>query len=558
MTINTLSAHPHYLTSPNTNEEVASDWPQPDYIFPQANTPLHTGTMSRRMCSSSVDEDEASVGSQSNDLDWTRYKEIIIKLYIGQNLSMRELIKTMAEKYNFNATKRMYHTRFAIWGVYKNTKAGTKSRLATNVVEAYRQKHKLPNLTDSEKRKLIRYSKTSKDLSKQDLTNLAQAISSMAEARQGMTGSNRNPGSDDEMALPIGAAGSVYTPSSDVTTAATSQTPPSSESSSGQRRGSSFNSVSLSPPLSFDRHVLNLELLLSCTRYYHEWQHNRAPLHFELNKKFWADIKSGIYFLKVGSHQLAWPLLRDAGEKVIALCEHRPPSLLADIYATISPTNTMVCPQLRVQLLRLFARTARTKLGINHPLTIICHQLQMDSDAETSVRALRLMIDDLEARSCHQKLDLHQLKRTLVTLLRRKKDYASAGALALSLVNSTLRDFGADNQWARVAETECVHILTDQGRWEEASKLCQAVLESGQRELGDMFPDERSVYAMEDMAEISGQLQLFEQALSWLEKAFDGAMRVWGPDHSTMHISNKLDRVRALKPDDLPSDLFWK
>lgn len=109
-----------------------------------------------------------------------------------------------------------------------------------------------------------------------------------------------------------------------------------------------------------------------------------------------------------------------------------------------------------------------------------------------------------------------------------------------------------------MAMTEYVHILTDQMRWEEARPLCQAVLESGQRDLGDSFPDDRSIYAMEDMAEIYGQLRLFDHSLAWLEKAFDGALNLWGPSHSTLYICNKMERVRALMPEDCPSGMLWK
>jgi hypothetical protein len=66
----------------------------------------------------------------------------------------------------------------------------------------------------------------------------------------------------------------------------------------------------------------------------------------------------------------------------------------------------------------------------------------MDSEAETPVRALQLMIDDLKAQPCRQELYLQHLKRTFATLLRRRKDYASAEALALLVIISSSIDFG--------------------------------------------------------------------------------------------------------------------
>jgi hypothetical protein len=58
-------------------------------------------------------EDDAANIPCAN-LDWARKEEVIIRFYIYQNLSMRDLIKTIAERYGFKATKGMYHTRLAI------------------------------------------------------------------------------------------------------------------------------------------------------------------------------------------------------------------------------------------------------------------------------------------------------------------------------------------------------------------------------------------------------------------------------------------------------------
>jgi hypothetical protein len=546
MNIETCLTQLPYL--PHMDEVVISGWPQPSYACLQERSTLHSKAMAQK----GPELPEGTASTPTINLDWARNRQVIVELYIKENLSMRDLIKTMIERYEFKATKRMYHTRFALWGIYKNTKADLKSQLAYNVIDAYRQDHELPILSSSEKRKLVRYARTSPTLGRENRAVLMQAIAKLTKPSESVDESK-------QYLTPVGDTSAVDTPFSDATSTATATTPSSSEASLVHRALYPLECPSPPPPLSFDRLAPNIELLLSCTHHYQEWQYTRSVPYFsEMNRKFWSDIKSGIYFLKIGSSQLAWPLLQDAGEKVFKLCESQPPSLLADLYATISPTNTLVCPQLRTQLLRLFAITARDMLGIKHPLSIICHQLQIDSEAEIPVRALRLMIDDLEARSPSKGLYLQRLQRTLITLLRRKNDYASATALVLSAISSSSRDLGADSIAARTAITEYVHILTDQKRWEEASPICLAVLESGKRDLRDAFPDERSVWAMEDMAEICGQLGAFDQASGWLKKALHGATKVWGFNHSTKHVAAKLERVQRLRPGNRPSDLFWK
>ncbi|KAI1375641.1 hypothetical protein F4677DRAFT_112885 [Hypoxylon crocopeplum] len=52
---------------------------------------------------------------------WERYREEIHELYIGQNMSLNELMEVMRDK-GFQATPRMYKAKFAQWGFVKNNK----------------------------------------------------------------------------------------------------------------------------------------------------------------------------------------------------------------------------------------------------------------------------------------------------------------------------------------------------------------------------------------------------------------------------------------------------
>lgn len=178
-------------------------------------------------------------------------------------------------------------------------KAGTKSPLASSVIEAYRQEHEVPRLTTSEKWKLIRCSKTSQALGKAERANLAQVIAKSPEPCQHRTGSGRS------LDVPAGDDSSVPTSVSEVTPATTELTTSSSAEASFRQRMSYHTPTSHSPSLSLDRRAWKIELLISCILHCHEWQCPRpAPVDLELDKKSKSDIKSGIYFLKVGSHEL--------------------------------------------------------------------------------------------------------------------------------------------------------------------------------------------------------------------------------------------------------------
>jgi hypothetical protein len=250
---------------------------------------------------------------------------------------------------------------------------------------------------------------------------------------------------------------------------------------SSQRTPSSVAMDSPSPPLSSDPTTINLQLVLLNTRWYYETQYEKAlSPPCDSSQKFWTDIKSAIYFQKIGSHACAQLLLQDAGAKVDGICQQLPFNIMRDIYTTLSPTNTKSCRQFRVGLLRLSAATSNQRWGPQHPLTIICHQLQMDDTAEVSTTSVHLMVNDFETSLTNHNIEVLQLKRTLISLLRRGRELMSAEMEALSLLRDTNHNFGIDSEWSGLAMSGQVHILTDQHRWSEASGWCRSVLTSAE------------------------------------------------------------------------------
>lgn len=226
---------------------------------------------------------------------------------------------------------------------------------------------------------------------------------------------------------------------------------------------------------------------------------------------------------------------------VADLLVQHPLAILRDVFATISPVNTRMCPEVRVQLLRYLAVMSKIKFGDAHPLTLICHHLQMDAGCrKISETALRLMLDVSQKNLGQGHLQVFQLKRTLIVLLRRDHELSTSESLSIALVRSSEQAFGQNHVQTRLAMSELVHIYNDQRWYGRAKNICEEVLRRSRLDLGDNYPDSRCVYAMEDMAELCDSQGDTRQSEFWLRKAFSGALKVWGKVPSTTHILDKL------------------
>lgn len=262
------------------------------------------------------------------------------------------------------------------------------------------------------------------------------------------------------------------------------------------------------------------------------------------NRLFWTKVKSGIYYLKMKNDLLARRELSQASQMIPSLCESQPFSFLKDMYATISPVASRVRPALRSELLRLFRRHSVAKLGPDHIFSEICRILCAEEGSdELSITALRAMLDTARRILPCEDPETFELQRTLVRLYRRNREFAQAEELSLSLIESTEGLSGETHVNSRLALTEYVYILNDQGRYEKALNVAEDVLHRAQRGLGPTYPDERSVYAMEDVAEICDKLGRISDSIDWLRTASRAALELLGNHSATIHILDKLEAM---------------
>ncbi|KAK2007398.1 hypothetical protein LZ32DRAFT_662930 [Colletotrichum eremochloae] len=71
--------------------------------------------------------------------DWNAKKDVIRRLYLDENLPLKDIIDVMSKEHSFSATERMYKRQFQKWNWKKyNTKALQRSRAEGIAVETCR------------------------------------------------------------------------------------------------------------------------------------------------------------------------------------------------------------------------------------------------------------------------------------------------------------------------------------------------------------------------------------------------------------------------------------
>lgn len=235
---------------------------------------------------------------------------------------------------------------------------------------------------------------------------------------------------------------------------------------------------------------------------------------------FWDEIKQGIYFLKISALERAFPVLNKTVELAPGALEDSPKVFIQELFSTLSPVNTVVCPEVRLSLLRAFAMLAGKRFGSTHYVTIICSELQKDrTSQEISERGLSFMIDLLTSTRGTSHTLTFRSQLALIRLLRRSKDYERACAMARRLLTSSINSSGIQSMSARLASRELEHILMDQNEWHQALEVCFSIIGQPSSASGTIEPQYHDIYAvhtMEDIAKIYDNLGLSETCTAWL------------------------------------------
>ncbi|KAK3489862.1 hypothetical protein B0T13DRAFT_480924 [Neurospora crassa] len=330
-----------------------------------------------------------------------------------------------------------------------------------------------------------------------------------------------------------------------------------------------------SPPpfIAPDSRTRTLDIITLSLRDYYDWQIRNVPDGItpddflgqgtaDASQQYWSSIKNAIYLIKLSASSAqsdatqrpdlrAWPALSEAGRDAAAAMTSQPFDFLRNLFATLSPANVRARPELRTILLQFLASEANNNFSPTHPIARICTELNNDEDCqEISRRALQCMVD-LFSRLGQRRFVSFKLLDSLATLLRRNGEFDAAMVIVTELFKACRQEFGPYAEQTRAVQNELAHfyMVVDDG--DQALQHCMAVIRRPPPEGLANDPkiafhqDGIAAHTMEDVAEIHEKRGDLDQAIVWLERAADVALRVWGPQAvATGHIIDKLTTVK--------------
>ncbi|KAL2018997.1 hypothetical protein VTK56DRAFT_10222 [Thermocarpiscus australiensis] len=566
--------------------------------------------------------------------EWERHRETIISLY--REYPLKRVSDIMRRHYGFSASKRMYDKRFREWNVFKNTNSDERERNSRrgHALPSTAGAADHGEISQEDLRRTVRCARTiqqglkgapatsfeysatltttqspgpsppsrpaRRSISICDILGETPAQSISIPEPSGRGTPPQAPCSSGETPCdtPISAFGSSDDQSQDGSAVRTAPVSPGPGLATYKAQ---IRDLAMSPPpyIAPDSRTRTMGVITLKLQEYYDWQLENIPKGVlpddylghrspDESTRYWNTIKNAIYLVKLSAgstedldnrpDRRAWPALAEAGCLAADAMTSQPFDFLRNLFATLSPANTSARPELRGILLQFLASEARSTFSPNHPITLICQELQRDENCqEISRRSLQCMLDVLNGRLGRSRAITFKLLDSLATLLRRNGEFQAASEIMVELFTSCRQVFGAGSEQARTVENELAHFYMLADQYDLALGHCMSVVtrppaaaaalqqgeEGREEEEADFYyyyQDGISAHTMEDIAEIHQRRGDIEQCITWLERAAAIALRIWGPKSvATGHIIDKMTSLqRQFGRDLLKSAALWE
>ncbi|KAI0869376.1 hypothetical protein GGS24DRAFT_505844 [Hypoxylon argillaceum] len=314
----------------------------------------------------------------------------------------------------------------------------------------------------------------------------------------------------------------------------------------------------LSPQFQNQYHATNL-IMHSIQQYYSA---DNAILKSNFpNDGFWEEFHQGIYLMKVGSTNRAWPHISQCCELVVSQLKYNPSMFIIGLLTVLSPVNTTSCPSLRIHLIDYIAKQAEGSVGRSHPISVVSRELRKQDQEPLGSDVLIKFLSD----QCHKTLgDAHELavvtKQELCAEYRRDGQFEQSMRVACELVNTMTITNGEDSLQRRIALRQVEHIYMDIGEWMKALNVCLEIVgcvDDNMLPTLDTRQENYAVDTMEDIAKIFMALDEDEKSITWLMKAAACALSLWGSSMATLHIIDKLEDL-LLKYERIEDAAYWR
>ncbi|KAI1738582.1 hypothetical protein F4680DRAFT_424345 [Xylaria scruposa] len=495
--------------------------------------------------------------------EWEFYRPIIMHLY--STVSLQKVQLSMRKYCHFQASLSMYQKRMKKWNMYKNLKSKQKSEFLTLLATS---KISPMSLSERARRSIRRHQRTiatpnvsltiPKTIQYPTSDQLKGDI--MAEEASATTLQR-----GDEILLELLIRESRWNPNQ----LAQSQQPvhePQQHNSNILQLGQQeyfwpddFMQYSIPAPQFRDQfHVTNL--IMHSIQQYYSSDNDILKSNFPKDG-FWDEFYQGIYLMKVGSTNRAWPHISQCCELVVSQLRYNPSMFIIGLLTVLSPVNTALCPSLRIHLIDYIAQQAEGSVGRNHPISVVSRELRKQDQEPLRSDVLVAFLSD----QCQKTLgDTHDLavvtKRELCAGYRRDGQFEQSMRVACELVNTMTTANGKDSLQRCVALRQVEHIYMDIGKWTEALKVCLEIVgcvDDNMLPTLDTRQEDYAVHTMEDIAKIFMALDEDEKSITWLMKAAACALSLWGSSVVTLHIIDTLEDL-LLKYERIEDAAYWR
>ena len=419
-------------------------------------------------------------------------------------------------------SKKMYKTKLKQWSLMKNYKASEKEKLA-RIVKAHRDSGKdIPPLTlRNRAAKMDRVRRFCKQ--RKILEEICDALPAESCSKTTTSSPKAFP-VHREAAIDVMASGLQGVGNSSLSLVL----------------GSRKMSFDPERPLSTASKDGRIELILFQMKTYHQSQ---VDCTIQLNRlKSAAMLDDRASFgttlaekLVYGAGMITqkpsqgWQTINEACDMAHQILDQPHQSLFRNLLYAFNDFGMTLQLDLRAHVLRFFTKASATKLGCNHPISVVLYHLQEPQIlADIVTIAFEVLIDLVGGKLDPQNLEIWSLRHYYCGILVNQGDYAAAESYGQRLLKQCEEVFGRFHWQRRYFLDELARIHYFQGFFELAERECQDILQQGREELGDQFPDMVCIYALKRLAWIWQELGDFTQSEEYWRQALTGVIKVMG------------------------------
>jgi hypothetical protein len=222
-------------------------------------------------------------------------------------------------------------------------------------------------------------------------------------------------------------------------------------------------------------------------------------LHY--NIKWESKLINGMRALVQHKSAQGWRMLNETCGMFDGVLDQQSQRLFSLLFFAFSDYQWTLQPNLRTHVLRFFTKASAVRLGCSHPLSIVLYHLQEEQIfADAVTPAFQVLMDVAGEKLNPTNEEVWRIKDNYCSMLRRRQEYAAAESHGLRFLNQCEEIFGRLHWRTRSLLLELGDVHHLQGLHEIAEREYQDILQRGREDLGDKFPDEFCIYALQHLA----------------------------------------------------------